>query len=100
VKSNYRTVVGRSRHVTGPYLDAAGKPMLHGGGTPLLTGNKRWLGPGGESILQQPAGDIIVFHAYDGKTGHPFLQISSIDWTGGWPHAALEGDSTTASPTQ
>ncbi len=100
VKSNYRTVVARSRDVTGPYLDAAGKPMLHGGGTALLTGNKRWLGPGGESILQQPAGDIIVFHAYDGKTGHPFLQISSLDWTGGWPHAALEGDSTAASPSQ
>lgn len=96
VKSNYRTVVGRSRDVIGPYVDADGKSMLHGGGTPLLTGNTRWLGPGGESILQQPTGDIIVFHAYDGKTGHPFLQISTIDWTSGWPHAALDGDSTAA----
>jgi arabinan endo-1,5-alpha-L-arabinosidase len=93
VRSNYRTMVGRSREVTGPYVDADGKPMLHGGGTSLLTGNKRWIGPGGESILQQASGDIIVFHAYDGTTGHPFLQISTIDWTGGWPHAALEGDS-------
>jgi arabinan endo-1,5-alpha-L-arabinosidase len=92
VKSNYRTVVGRSRAVTGPYVDAEGKPMLHGGGTPVLTGNKRWLGPGGESILQALGGDIIVFHAYDGQTGHPFLQISTIDWANGWPHAALEGD--------
>lgn len=90
VKSNYRTVVGRSRVVTGPYMDAEGKPMLHGGGTPVLTGNKRWLGPGGESILQRPDQDIIVFHAYDGKTGHPFLKISTIDWTSGWPHAELE----------
>jgi arabinan endo-1,5-alpha-L-arabinosidase len=97
VKSDYRTVVGRSREVTGPYVDAEGKLMLHGGGTALLTGNKRWLGPGGESVLRQPGGDIIVFHAYDGKTGHPFLQISSIDWTNGWPHAALEGDPGTAS---
>lgn len=95
VKSNYRTVVGRSHDVTGPYLDADGKPMLHGGGTALLTGNARWLGPGGESILQQPTGDIIVFHAYDSKTGHPFLQISTIDWTTGWPHTALEGDAST-----
>ena len=51
VKSNYRTVVGRSRDVTGPYVDADGKPMLHGGGTALLTGNSRWFGPGGESLL-------------------------------------------------
>jgi arabinan endo-1,5-alpha-L-arabinosidase len=93
VKSNYRTMVGRSHEVTGPYLGADGQAMLHGGGSALLTGNARWFGPGGESILQQPSGDIIVFHAYDGKTGHPFLQISTIDWTGGWPHAALEGDS-------
>ena len=96
VKSNYRTVVGRSANVTGPYVDADGKPMLHGGGTALLTGNKRWFGPGGESILQQPGGDSIVYHAYDGTTGHPFLQISTIDWTGGWPHAALEGDDAAA----
>jgi arabinan endo-1,5-alpha-L-arabinosidase len=96
VNSNYRTVVGRSHDVTGPYVDVDGKPMLHGGGTALLTGNARWLGPGGESILPQPAGDIIVFHAYDGKTGHPFLQISTIDWSSGWPHAALEGDSPAA----
>ena len=96
IKSNYRTMVGRSHDVTGPYVDADARPMLHGGGTPLLTGNARWLGPGGESILQQPTGDIIVFHAYDGKTGHPFLQISTIDWTTGWPRAALDGDSTAA----
>jgi arabinan endo-1,5-alpha-L-arabinosidase len=95
VKSNFRTMVGRSHDVTGPYVDADGKSMLHGGGKPLLTGNARWFGPGGESILQQPTGDIIVFHAYDGKTGHSFLQISTIDWTTGWPRAALEGDVST-----
>jgi arabinan endo-1,5-alpha-L-arabinosidase len=92
VKSNYRTVVGRSSFVTGPYIDESGTPMLKGGGTTLLKGNSRWFGPGGESVLQQPSGDIIVFHAYDGKTGSPFLQISTIDWSGGWPHVALEGD--------
>jgi arabinan endo-1,5-alpha-L-arabinosidase len=64
--------------------------MLKGGGTPVLQGNGRWFGPGGESIRQSPDRDIIVFHAYDGKTGEPYLQISTIDWAGGWPHAALE----------
>jgi len=89
VKRNYRTMVGHSHDATGPYVDAEGKPML-------LTGDVRWLGPGGESILQHPTGDIIVFHAYDGKTGHPFLQISTIDWTTGWPRAALDRDSSAA----
>jgi len=63
-KSNYKTMVGRSRNITGSYEDADGKAMLEGGGTPLLIGNDRWVGPGGESILQSKKRDIIVFHAY------------------------------------
>jgi len=89
-KSNYRTMVGRAKEVTGPYLDQTGKSMAAGGGSPLLVPNSRWLGPGGESVLMQPSGeDIMVFHAYDAKSGKPSLQISTIDWTGAWPHAAL-----------
>jgi arabinan endo-1,5-alpha-L-arabinosidase len=39
----------------------------------------------------QPGGeDLIVFHAYDAKTGKPALQISTITWTDDWPHAALQ----------
>jgi arabinan endo-1,5-alpha-L-arabinosidase len=70
-------------------VDADGKLMLQGGGTQLLGANGRWLGPGGESILQRPEGDIIVFHAYDALTGKPALQISTLTWNDGWPHAAL-----------
>lgn len=87
--SSYRTMMGRSRQVTGPYLDVDGKPMLQGGGTQLLTANDRWLGPGGASFLQQKDGDLIVFHAYDAVTGKPALQISTLSWQNGWPHAAL-----------
>jgi arabinan endo-1,5-alpha-L-arabinosidase len=90
-KSNYKTMIARSHSVTGPYLDAQGTPMLDGGGTPLLLGNSRWFGPGGESLLQQKDGDIIVFHAYDATTGHAYLQISTIGWVDGWPKVALEG---------
>jgi arabinan endo-1,5-alpha-L-arabinosidase len=89
IKSNYRTMVGRSHRVTGPYLDVDSKPMLEGGGTQLLTPNNRWIGPGGESVLLQPDGDIIVYHAYDAATGRPALQISTLTWKNGWPHAAL-----------
>lgn len=93
VKSTYRTMVGRSRHINGPYVDANGTPMRKGGGTELLTGNQRWLGPGGESVLMGKGADpdLIVFHAYDAHTGKPALQVSTLTWSGGWPHAALEG---------
>jgi arabinan endo-1,5-alpha-L-arabinosidase len=87
--SSYRTMVGRSHTVTGPYMDADGKTMLQGGGSQLLAPNGRWLGPGGESILQRPEGDLIVFHAYDAITGKPALQISTLTWKDDWPHAAL-----------
>jgi len=91
-KSTYRTMVGRSRDVTGPYLDSAGKKMSEGAATPLLHANQKWFGPGGQSILLQKEGDIIVYHAYDAKTGIPSLQISTLTWTDGWPQAALDGD--------
>jgi len=88
-RSSYRTMVGRAASVTGPYVDEDGRPMLEGGGTQILTPNSRWLGPGGESVLQRPEGDILVFHAYDATTGKPALQISTITWENGWPHVAL-----------
>jgi arabinan endo-1,5-alpha-L-arabinosidase len=91
VKSTYRTMVGRSKAVTGPYSDESGKPLAEGGGTQLLGADSRWLGPGGESVLMDPKGtDLMVFHAYDAKTGKPSMQLSTIDWTGGWPHVGLE----------
>jgi arabinan endo-1,5-alpha-L-arabinosidase len=90
VHSTYRTMVGRSKRVEGPYVDDHGVSMMHGGGMPLLSANERWLGPGGESLFMQSSRpDIIVFHAYDAHTGMPALQISTLVWRDGWPHAAL-----------
>ncbi len=89
-RSTYKVMVGRARKITGPYVDATGKRMIDGGGTLLLSGNAKWAGPGGESVLLQKSGDIIVYHAYDARTGQPSLQISTIAWAKGWPRAALE----------
>jgi arabinan endo-1,5-alpha-L-arabinosidase len=94
LQSTYRTMVGRSKNVTGPYLDADGNKMSEGAAMPLLKANQKWLGPGGESILLAKDQDIIVYHAYDAKTGMPALQISTLTWTDGWPHAALDGDAS------
>ena len=70
-------------------LNADGTPMIQGGGTQLLKPNSRWVGPGGESVLLRPEGDLLVFHAYDAMTGKPALQISTLTWADGWPHAVL-----------
>jgi arabinan endo-1,5-alpha-L-arabinosidase len=88
-KSTYRMMVGRARSVTGPYVDATGRPMLDGGGTQVLAGNQRWLGPGGESLYVGREQTIMVFHAYDAETGKPALQVSTVGWKNGWPEVSL-----------
>jgi arabinan endo-1,5-alpha-L-arabinosidase len=89
IHSTYHTMVGRSASVHGPYVDRTGRPMMQGGGSPFLTANGQWVGPGGESLLHLKDHDIVVFHAYDASNGFPALQISSVDWSNGWPSAAL-----------
>jgi len=88
VNSTYKIAVGRSREITGPYVDRAGKPMMEGGGTLLETGTPRWRGPGHEAVLLGSPDDLLVFHAYDGTTGRPTLQISTLVWEDDWPVAA------------
>jgi arabinan endo-1,5-alpha-L-arabinosidase len=89
VKSSYKTMVGRSVKITGPYVDKGGVPMLEGGGTLVLAGNQRWVGPGGEAVTHQSAADIMIFHVYDRSSGDAYMQLSTIDWSDGWPKVKL-----------
>jgi arabinan endo-1,5-alpha-L-arabinosidase len=89
VNSTYNVVVGRSRTVTGPYLDREGKPMTEGGGTLVIAATTpNWRGPGHEAVLQEKSVDYLLFHAYHGATGRPFLHISTMQWQDGWPRVA------------
>ena len=45
IDSDYRVMVGRSRSITGPYVDRDGVPMTEGGGTELLRGYNEFAGP-------------------------------------------------------
>jgi len=91
-RSTYRTMVGRAKKVTGPYVDAIGKKMMDGGGTVLLAGNSVWAGPGGETVMHDKDRDLMVFHAYDRVTGRPQLQVSTMVWVDGWPKVAMLGE--------
>ena len=89
VESTYNIRVGRSKSVTGPYIDRDNTSMLVGGGSLLLVGNATWRGPGHNSVLIDEGTFWLVYHAYDIKSnGVPLLHIESLDWDSeGWPHA-------------
>ena len=87
IKSNYRVAVGRSKNVSGPYLDRDGKPMLEGGGTLLLEGDKKeYEALGHCSAYSFSDGDVFFCHGYSvAKNGASILVQKRIEWTeDGW----------------
>ncbi len=89
VNSTYNMRVGRSKEISGPYLDRDGKDMAAGGGTLLLDGSERWRGPGHNSILTDGGKQYLVYHAYDASAGGaPRLRVEELLWDGqGWPQS-------------
>jgi arabinan endo-1,5-alpha-L-arabinosidase len=85
--STYNVRVGRARQVTGPYVDAAGVPLLAGGGTLVLAGAGDRRGPGHVAVLHDGPTWRLAFHWYDAADGgRAKLGLLPIRWTpGGWP---------------
>ena len=84
--STYNIRVGRSKVVTGPYLDRDGVSMLEGGGTLVLEGNERWTAVGHNSAYTIDGDDWLVLHAYETADNHlQKLRILPISWDDGWP---------------
>lgn len=87
--STYEVRVGRSREVTGPYLDREGRPMSAGGGTVFLRSHGRHIGPGHVSILEREGLESLSYHFYDAAhRGRPRLRIVRLERDAeGWPVA-------------
>jgi hypothetical protein len=87
VASNYKIMVGRSREITGPYVDYHGRPMRAGHATTVLAGYDEFRGPGHNGILRQSGDDWLVHHMYDARAkGRRTLQIRPLIWgRDGWP---------------
>ena len=90
-KSTYKVVVGRSDKVTGPYVDAAGTPLMQGGGTVVVSGNDRYPGVGHCAVVSTKEGEKMLFHAYDRETGYNAVLLArTLVWDrNGWPSIQL-----------
>ncbi|KAB8142831.1 family 43 glycosylhydrolase [Chloroflexia bacterium SDU3-3] len=87
--STYRTMVGRSTSITGPYVDQAGTSMLNGGGTQILASSSPYIGQGGGDVVLDGSTYRFAHHYYDANDGGaPKLAVRNLTWTSdGWPIA-------------
>ena len=90
VSSTYHIMVGRSTSPTGPYADESGTSMMSGGGTQILATHGNVIGPGGQTVIHDTDGDLLVYHYYAANlNGTPELGINYLGWaSNGWPYVA------------
>ena len=88
--STYNIVVGRSRKVSGPYLDNVGREMLKGGGRLVVAAGGRVIGPGhfGRVVLEDGVEKMSCHYEADlDQSGRSVLGIHPLLWKNGWPVA-------------
>ncbi|MCF0203188.1 MAG: family 43 glycosylhydrolase [Bacteroidaceae bacterium] len=90
VNSTYNIVVGRSKSVTGPYLDNMGRDMLHGGGKMVTFAEGRCVGAGHFGRFIEADGvEKTSFHweADMDRGGYSTLAIRPLLWKNDGPVA-------------
>jgi arabinan endo-1,5-alpha-L-arabinosidase len=98
--SSYHIRMGRSRRITGPYLDNIGIDMLKGGGKLFLGSAGRFVGPGHFGLLDLGDGVqkfSLHYEADLDRGGISVLDIRPLLWRDGWPVA---GENFTAGTYQ
>jgi arabinan endo-1,5-alpha-L-arabinosidase len=99
--STYRICVGRSKTVTGPYLDRYGDDMAQGAGTLFVAAAGRQIGPGHFGLLVDNGVEKFSCH-YEAdldKGGRSALEIRPLLWTAdGWPQPGKNPSEATIPP--
>jgi arabinan endo-1,5-alpha-L-arabinosidase len=88
--STYNVVVGRSKQITGPYLDNVGRTMLEGGGKMVVATRGNLIGPGhfGHMIIEKGVEKMSIHYEADlEQGGRSVLGILPLLWKDGWPVA-------------
>lgn len=91
VNSTYNIVVGRSRNVTGPYLDNVGRDMVKGGGKMVINAGYGVTGPGhfGRFVVEEGVEKMSCHYEADyAQGGRSVLGVRDLIWKNGWPVAA------------
>jgi arabinan endo-1,5-alpha-L-arabinosidase len=86
--SSYNIRVGRSKEVTGPYVDNMDVPLLKGGGKLVVAGRGRVFGPGHFGLLDLGDGvqkSSMHYEADMDRSGRSVLDIRPLLWKDGWP---------------
>ena len=88
--STYKTVVGRSTKLLGPYTSKSGGDMKSDNYTTIISGNDRWKGPGhnSEIITDDNGDDWLLYHSYDRNNNFNgrLMLLDKITWSkDGWP---------------
>jgi arabinan endo-1,5-alpha-L-arabinosidase len=93
VESTYNIRVGRSKAITGPYLDASGVDMMNSGGTLFLASQGPLVGPGHAGILVDDGHSWFTsdFEGDKRMGGKATLAIMPLHWgADAWPVADLK----------
>ena len=88
VNSTYNIVVGRSRSVTGPYLDNMGRDMVAGGGKMVADGDDLQFGAGHFGrYIEDDGVEKMSFHweADLDRSARSVLAIRPLIWENDWP---------------
>ncbi len=88
--SGYNIRVGRSKKVTGPFLDHTGLDMLKGGGKLFLGSGGRIIGPGHFGLIDLGDGVqkfSLHYEADLDRGGASVMDILPLQWKDGWPVA-------------
>jgi len=94
--SSYNIRMGRSKKVTGPFIDNMGVDMMQGGGKLFAGSSGRHIGPGHFGLLDLGDGVQKFSCHYESdldRGGASVLDIRPLLWRDGWPVA---GDNFTA----
>ena len=88
--STYKTVVGRSTKLMGPYTNKQGGQMVSDNYTTIISGNDRWKGPGHNSeIITDDEGQTwLLYHSYDKNNNFNgrLMLLDKITWDkNDWP---------------